>query len=156
MADDDCCPEFDPTPWDGKTFEWKDKKFIKASVFTFLCMPVKFGSVMRKLMKTIDTAGVGTPDYLGLSDHTSPWNMDIYVAVDGEIPGAANETISGKFFSKVYEGPFKNTRAWCKDFEAAAAEKKLDISKWYMWYTTCPKCAKKHGKNYVVIVGKIQ
>ncbi|MEI6680215.1 MAG: hydrolase [Mariniphaga sp.] len=22
----------------------------------------------------------------------------------------------------------------------------------YMWYTTCSKCAKKHGKNYVVIL----
>ena len=25
----------------------------------------------------------------------------------------------------------------------------------YMWYTTCPKCAKKYGKNYVVILGQI-
>ena len=66
MADDNCCPEFDPTPWDGKTFEWKDKKFSKASVFTFFYMPVNFGSVMRKLMKGIDAAGVGTPDYIGL------------------------------------------------------------------------------------------
>ena len=33
---------------------------------------------------------------------------------------------------------------------------KLNIGKWYMWYTTCPKCAKKYGKNYVVIVGQIQ
>ncbi|WP_369688185.1 hydrolase [Anaerophaga thermohalophila] len=23
-----------------------------------------------------------------------------------------------------------------------------------MWYTTCPKCAKKYGKNYVAIVGQ--
>ncbi|MCK7469725.1 MAG: 60S ribosomal export protein NMD3 [Desulfomicrobium escambiense] len=25
-----------------------------------------------------------------------------------------------------------------------------------MWYTTCPKCAKKYGKNYVAIVGAIE
>jgi hypothetical protein len=24
-----------------------------------------------------------------------------------------------------------------------------------MWYTTCPKCAKKYGKNYVVILAEI-
>ncbi|HZH72463.1 MAG TPA: hydrolase [Mariniphaga sp.] len=24
-----------------------------------------------------------------------------------------------------------------------------------MWYTTCPKCAKKYGRNFVVIVGKV-
>ncbi|MFA6436615.1 MAG: hydrolase [Candidatus Paceibacterota bacterium] len=27
--------------------------------------------------------------------------------------------------------------------------------KWYMWYTTCPKCAKVYGKNHVVIVGEV-
>jgi hypothetical protein len=36
-----------------------------------------------------------------------------------------------------------------------AKSKGLNITKEYMWYTTCPKCAKKYGKNYVVIVGKI-
>jgi hypothetical protein len=154
MADEECCPEFDPTPWNGKTFEWRDKKFIKAKVRTFLYMPLNFGGVMRKLMKAVETVGVNTPDYLALSDHTSPWNMDVHVAVDANVQGAANETISGTFFSKVYEGSFRNTKAWCNDFEAAAVEKRLSIDKWYMWYTTCPKCAKKYGKNYVVIVGK--
>ncbi len=24
-----CCPKFDPAPWDDKTFEWTNKKFIK-------------------------------------------------------------------------------------------------------------------------------
>jgi hypothetical protein len=80
--------------------------------------------------------------------------MDVYVAVDKEIPGMENITISGKFFSKVYEGPYKDTGKWCKDFEALVQSKNLSIKKWYMWYTTCPKCAKKYGKNYVVIIGK--
>jgi hypothetical protein len=156
VADDQCCPEFDPASWEGKTFEWKGKRFVKGKIRTFFYVPVTFGWVMRKLMKPIETAGVGTQDYMALSDHTSPWTMDIYVAVDEEVPGATNVAISGTFFSKVYEGPFKNTKAWIKDYEAAAAEKKLSIDKWYMWYTTCPKCAKKYGKNYVVIVGKIK
>ncbi|MEI6627571.1 MAG: hydrolase, partial [bacterium] len=48
-----------------------------------------------------------------------------------------------------------DTGKWCKDFDVYAKSKKLVIDKLYMWYTTCPKCAKKYGKNYVVIVGKI-
>jgi hypothetical protein len=24
-----------------------------------------------------------------------------------------------------------------------------------MWYTTCPKCAQKYGKNYVVIIAQV-
>ena len=60
----------------------------------------------------------------------------------------------GRFFSKVYEGPFKDTGKWCKDFQTRVDALKLGIAKWYMWYTTCPKCARKYGKNYVVVVAQ--
>ncbi len=93
-------------------------------------------------------------DGLALSDHTSKWNMDLYVAVDKEIAGTENVTLSGKFLSKVYEGNFKETGNWMKEFENYAKGKSLSISKMYMWYTTCPKCAEKYGKNYVVIVAR--
>jgi hypothetical protein len=64
--------------------------------------------------------------------------------------------LSGKFLSKVYEGPFKNTGKWCKDFEKYAESKNSKIKKWYMWYTTCPKCAKKYGKNYVAVIAQVE
>jgi len=99
--------------------------------------------------------GVQVPDWLCLSDHTSKWNMDLYLAVDKEVPGMENVQLSGKFLSKVYEGDFKNTGKWCSDFEKYLQEKNQVLEKMYMWYTTCPKCAKKYGKNYIVIMGKI-
>jgi len=151
----ECCPPFIPDPWDDKMFEWHDKKFIREKVFTFFYMPVNFGTAMRKLNKRVEEANAEMPDWLCLSDHTSKWNMDIYLAVDKEIPGAVNKTLSGNFFSKVYEGPFRDTSKWCKDYEEAAKNRSLKIKKWYMWYTTCPKCAKKYGKNYVVIISKV-
>ena len=153
--DHECCPEFHPAPWDGTTHEWAGKKFIKDKVFTLFYIPMNFGSVMKRVMGTLDKAGAATPDYMCLSDHTSKWNMDLYLAVDKEIPGADNTTLSGKFLSKVYEGPYKNTGNWCKDFASFAKDKGLSIKKTYMWYTTCPKCAKKYGKNYVAMVGQI-
>ncbi len=154
MQEDICCPEFDPAPWDGKIVEWNDKKFIKDRVFTFLYMPFGFGKVMRALDRQVRNAGATMPDRLCLSDHTSKWNMDVYLAVDKAIPDAQNVTLSGKFLCKVYEGPYKDTGKWCKDFEFFAKSKDQTIKKWYMWYTTCPKCAKKYGKNYVVFLGK--
>jgi len=155
MDETECCPEFDPTSWDGKTFEWKSKRFVKAKVRTFFYMPLNFGGVMKKLNAKVEKAGAKIPDWLCLSDHTSKWNMDLYLAVDKEVPDAENLTLSGKFLSKVYEGPYKDTGKWCKDFEAYVKGKGHDIKKWYMWYTTCPKCAKKYGKNYVVIMGRV-
>jgi hypothetical protein len=154
MEQDICCPKFDPAPWDEKTFEWRDKKFVKDRVKAFFNIPLNFGAVMVRLDKKLRAAGAMVPGNMGLSDHTSKWGMDVYVAVDKDIPDADNVTLSGDFFTKVYEGPFKDTGKWCKDFEALAKSRGLDIKKWYMWYTTCPKCAKKYGKNYVVLVGR--
>jgi hypothetical protein len=151
-----CCPRFDPEPWDQKAFDWKEKRFVKESVFTLFYMPVNFGSVMKKLDKQVRSAGGTILGGLCLSDHTSKWNMDVYVAVDREVPGAQNTSLSGRFASKVYEGSFKETGTWCKDFEQYAGSQALKIRKWYMWYTTCPRCAKKYGKNYVAVLAEVE
>ena len=150
-----CCPKFDPIPWDDKTFDWQNRNFIKDRVFTFLYMPFGFGKVMKKLDEKVTAAGATIPDNLCLSDHTSKWNMDLYLAVDKNIPEAENIQISGKFYSRVYEGPYKDTGKWHQDFVSACKSKGYITSKYYTWYTTCPKCAKKYGKNYVVIMAKI-
>ena len=151
-----CCPKFEPAPWDEKLLQWNDKRFIKAKVFTLFYMPMNFGKVMKRLDEKVRKADATMPDWLCLSDHTSKWNMNVYLAVDKEIEGTENVRLSGKFLSKVYEGPFKNTGKWCKDFEKYAEGKNLKIAKWYMWYTTCPKCAKKYGRNYVAVIAQVE
>ncbi|MEE4178538.1 MAG: hydrolase [Bacteroides sp.] len=151
----ECCPPFDPAPWMGTVHEWHDKIFIREKVRTFLYMPLNFGGVMRKAMSMIEIAGAKNPDYMVLSEHTSRWNMDVYLAVDREIPKADNFTLSGRYLSQVYEGPFRDTGKWMEDFKKFATEKELKTGKSYMWYTTCPKCAKKYGKNYVVVIGEV-
>jgi hypothetical protein len=152
----ECCPPFTPEPWDGKIIEWTNKKFIKDHVCTIFFMPMNFGKVMKRLDEKVRAASAAMPDYLCLSEHTSNWNMDLYLAVDKEIPNADNITLSGKYFSKVYEGPFGDTGKWCKDFDALAKKDGYTINKMFMWYTTCPKCAKKYGKNYTVIIGEVE
>jgi hypothetical protein len=149
-----CCPRFDPSIWDGKTFEWNNKKFIKDKVFTLFYMPMNFGPVMKRLYGLLQKAGAAAQEGMWLSDHTSKWNMDLYMAVDKQVDGAHNTTLSGNFLSKVYEGDFKDTGLWMKDFEIDGRNKGMSFRKMYIWYTTCPKCAKKYGKNYVAIVGQ--
>ncbi|MCL2480524.1 MAG: hypothetical protein FWF38_02320 [Spirochaetaceae bacterium] len=153
--DFDCCPPFDTVPWDNKILEWDNKKFVKDKVLTFFYIPLNFGCVIKRIMKKMTEAQVPSSEYLCLSDHTSKWNMDIYIAVDDIVGELQNVTMSGSFFSKVYEGNFKDTKKWCDDYKAHAEKIGLNISKTYMWYTTCPKCAKKYNKNYVVIIGQI-
>jgi hypothetical protein len=155
QKDFECCPPFNPEMWDDKIVQWEGKKFIKDKVCTFFYMPMNIGKVMSRLDTLVRKAGATVPDWLCLSDHTSKWNMDVYLAVDKEIEGATNLTLSGTYFSKVYEGPFKDTGKWCKNYEELAKQKGLSVKKWFMWYTTCPKCAKKYGKNYVVIMAEV-
>lgn len=152
----ECCPKFNPAFWDGKIFNWNNKKFIKDKVFTFFYMPINFGQVITRMMKKITSAKAECLDMICLSEHSSKWSMNIYLAVNKKITDAKNIMLSGTYLSKVYEGPFQDTSKWCKDYEEYTKSKKLKIKKWYMWYTTCPKCAKKYGKNYVVIFAEIE
>lgn len=153
---EECCPRFNKESWDGKIIEWNNKKFIKDKVFTIFNMPINFGSVMKRLDRNVRKENAATPDHLCLSDHVSKWSMDVYLAVDKEIKDADNVALNGRFLCKVYEGPFQDTGKWCDDFKKYAHDKNFEIKKWYMWYTTCPKCAKKYQKNYVVIIGQVK
>lgn len=155
-TEEECCPRFDPSLWEEKQFEWRNKRFIRDKVFTFLFIPLNFGQVMRRLDKIVTAAGATVPDNICLSEHSSKWKMNLLLAVDKEITGVENVTLNGHFFSKVYEGPFKDTAKWIADFSAAAQQHQLKIGRMFMWYTTCPKCAKKYGKNYVVIIAGVE
>lgn len=155
MEEKVCCPRINPKDWQEKEYNWTDKIFIKGKVFTFMFMPFNFGSVIAKLMNRVTEAKATTLQNICLSDHTSMWNMDIYIEVSKEIPGVENIKLSGQFLSKIYEGDFKDTGIWCKNFEEYITKTGKKLDKMYLWYTTCPKCAKKYGKNYTVIFGKI-
>ncbi len=155
IAETGCCPKFDPSLWDGKTFRWSNKKFVKDTVFTIFYMPLNFGSVITRLMNAITKSGARSPKSMCLSDHVSKWKMDIYVDTDKKVSGCKSITLSGKFIFKVYEGSFKDTGLWMDDFKKYLDQKGFTAKKTYMWYSTCPKCAKVYGKNYVVAVAKI-
>jgi len=151
-----CCPKFNPEPWDKKVVEWKDKKFIKDRAKTFMYIPINFGGAMTRLMKKLDDSGVKSTDMVVLSDHTSKWNMDLYLSVDERIENAENTKLSGKYLCKVYDGDFKDTGKWTEDFNKFTKDKGEKVKKLFMWYTTCPKCAKKYGHNYVVFVAEVE
>ena len=54
-----------------------------------------------------------------------------------------------------FEGPYKNTGQWCKQMAEWVRSKGKTIKRYFMYYTTCPKCAKQYGKNYVVILAEV-
>jgi hypothetical protein len=151
-----CCSRFDPEPWQEKELQWEGKLFVKDRVWCLFYMPMNFGKVMVRTMEKIDQASALTPQPpIALSDHTSPWNMDLYVEVSKEVPGANQARLSGTFLSKVFEGPFKQSRQWCQQMSKWVASKGKAIKRQFMYYTTCPRCAAHYGKNYVVILAEV-
>jgi hypothetical protein len=64
--------------------------------------------------------------------------------------------LSGTFLTKVFEGPFVEAPSWAAQMQAYVAGRGQTIQKLYFGYTTCPKCAKAYGKNYVVLFAKVQ
>lgn len=155
----ECCPKFDPTPWNELTLEWKDKLFIKKTIPTFLHMPIPgmFGSMVRTAWKQIEAANAKpeTKDFLWLCYDPTAWKSENYFHVTKEVPGVENVRLSGTFMTKVFEGPYSAVPTWIKEMEAYIASKGKKVQKLYFYYTTCPKCAKKYGKNYVVVFAQV-
>jgi hypothetical protein len=150
-----CCPKFNPELWNEKEITWKDKLFLKDHVKSIFHMPLNFGQIMTKNMEKIKIAGALNSESLMLSDEKSSWGSDIYIATSKEVPGAEMVKISGTFLSKVFEGPFQNIGKWMKEMEVFIKLKGKESKKIYFFYTTCPKCAKFYGKNYIVILVQI-
>jgi hypothetical protein len=155
LSDQICCPKFIPEPWEDKIIKWDKKRFIKDKVFTLFFIPINYGSAMTRLTKRAEDSGLKSKSFLCLSEHTSLWNMNLYLEVDKEVAGTENITLSGEYYCRVYEGDFSRTGEWSKDFDTTTKAKGYNIKKLYMWYTTCPECAKKYGKNYTVFIGQL-
>jgi len=150
-----CCEPFDSKPWEDKTIVWKDKLFVKDHVTSFLHIPINVGSKVVKNMELITKVQAKSPYQLMLFDENSLWGADIFIDVAKNVPGAQMATISGTFLTKVFEGPYQNEGKWIEEMKQYVEKKGKSLKKMYFSYTTCPKCAKAYGKNYVVLFAQI-
>jgi len=154
-----CCPEFDPELWQGKEINWQNKSFIRGTVPQFLHIPLPgvFGKAVSRLWQQIENAGARPEDrdFLMLTSETSPWKGEIYLSTTREVPEAENVKLSGNFLTRVFDGPYNAVPKWIKEMEGFLAGRNKTASNYFFYYTTCPKCAKKYGHNYVVVFARI-
>ncbi len=150
-----CCDPFNPEPWQDKEITWQDKLFVKDHVTSFFHIPLDMGKKVVKNMKLIEAASAKASEQLMLTDEKSLWGADIYIEVAKEVSGAQMSTLSGRFLTKVFEGPYQNAGKWAQEMKQYVSSKNYSLKKLYFAYTTCPKCAKAYGKNYVVLFAKV-
>ena len=83
----------------------------------------------------------------GLAEH--------FFAVDKDVEGEEMTTLSGDFITRVFEGPYRNVKNLAHDLEVAATAMGKTAKRVFFYYTTCPKCAKAYGENYIVGVAEV-
>ena len=149
-----CCPEFKPKPWDEKEIKWDGKFFVKDTIISAFHIPLNFKSVVEKNVKKIDTAKSGTKNPVIVVDELSPFHSHIYISVTKPVADCNDVKLTGQFLSKVFEGPYSKMKSYIKEMNEYVKSKGKITKKNYFFYPTCPKCSKKYGKNYTVILAE--
>ncbi|MDE2680953.1 MAG: hypothetical protein OSB29_06280 [Verrucomicrobiota bacterium] len=71
------------------------------------------------------------------------WKSGVYISVADKLPGADNVQLRERFLSRVSEGHPRH------------GEKNETLKRQLFYYTTCSKCAKAYGENYVVLLAEV-
>lgn len=152
-----CCAIPDIPSWQDKEHIFDNEKFIKMQTKSFLYMPLNMSKIM-KLLDNIATAADAKPkpeQAMVLSHDISPWRAEHLYRVTKQVEGQATLVLNGTYISKVFTGPYNNAKKWYKQMHSFANQKNKTIKTLYMFYTTCPKCAKHYGNNYVIGLAEV-
>ncbi|MDX8354938.1 hydrolase [Cognatiyoonia sp. IB215182] len=151
-----CCPRFNPVGWDNQHLHFEDKKFLRATTRAAMHIPWNMGQVFTRVQGHIEEVDAVDPSReIVLSRDVSAWEAEHFFAVDKDVPGEEMTTLSGDFITRVFEGPYRRAKDFAHDMEIAAKALGKTAKSVYFFYTTCPKCAKTYGENYMVGVVEI-
>ncbi len=150
-----CCAPFDPSIWQQKEIVWHEKQFVTEEVRCVFYVPINMGAHVLRNQPLIEAAKAAPPQPLILSDNASLWRARLYIEVTGPVPGAQMATLSGTFLTRVYEGSYRKAGKWVADMKRYVIDQQRTLDKLYFGYTACPRCAKAYGKNYVVLLAKL-
>lgn len=151
-----CCPRFNPEGWDDRTLRFRRKPFLRATTRSVMHIPIDMGRVFSRVQDRVREAGAYDPqNFIVLSRDLSAWKAEHLFSVPGPVAGEEMTTLSGDFVTRVFEGPYRQVKSWDAEMRNLVAAKGGAPSDVYFFYTTCPKCARAYGKNYVVGVARL-
>lgn len=148
------CKPFIPLDFQDKELVWVDKLFIKDNVVSFCHVHLNMWSIINKNLKKI-WISENQHDYkLILTDEKSLFGTDIYFEIWDKVKYKNTVKISWIFHTKVFEWSFRNIQKWKEEMIQYLDWKWKKASEIYYFFTTCPSCARKYWKNYVVLFAK--
>lgn len=151
-----CCPRFCPEPWRNQQLHFDNKPFVRASTVSLFHIPLNMGLTFARTWEAIKAAHADNGAFLVLSHDDSAWHAEHLFAASKDVPGADMVHLSGEFMTKVFEGPYGNARKWYAEMEHYVQQAGKQLDTMFFFYTTCPRCAKHYGHNYVVGIAKVR
>jgi len=150
---------FDATRWNEQVFTWENKKFIRATIPQILHYPLPgiIRRIMRKMWKQATEAGAQPEreDFLMLAYDRSHWKCELYMPVKDTVPGADNVLLSGRYFTKVFDGPFSLVPKFTNDMDILLANREMLAKRYFFYSASCPLCARKVATDKIVAFAEI-
>lgn len=146
-----CCPPFDPAHWDRQEVTFRNKCFVRAITHSVMHIPVDSSRVFPRVLKKIHRPGGAVcARPLVLSRDLSPWRAEHFFATDTPVPDEEMTTLSGRFLTRVFEGPYREARLWHIQMEDHARAQGHTPRTVLFHFATCPRCATLYGENHAV------
>lgn len=151
-----CCPRFNPMGWDNQNLHFENKRFARATTRSILHIPLNMGHVFTRVQQHIEDANAADPaKEIVLSRDISASEGEHFFAVTKDVPDEEMTTMSGDFITRVFEGPYRHIKNHEHDMRIAAKAMGKTAKDVFFFYTTCPRCAKAYGENYMVGFARI-
>jgi hypothetical protein len=151
-----CCPRFKPEGWDDAELHFQDKLFVCTKTKSVAHIPLNMAAVFRKTFKAIEDADAHSDeDFIVMSRDRSAWSAEHLFSVKREVPGQEMVRLNGDFLTTVFEGPYNEVPRWHEQAVQKVKARGKETDKVFFFYTTCPRCAKTYGKNYVIAVAQV-
>jgi hypothetical protein len=151
----ECCPRFKPEGWNEQQLHFDAKPFVRVETRSLFHIPVNMGSVFSETFEQLlQEHAIDEHQSIILSRDLSAWKSEHLFAITSSLaitdPNQELVHLSGDFYTKVFEGPYKNAPQWYEQLKDQVKSLGKQPKEIYFFYTTCPKCAQYYGKNYVV------
>ena len=157
---DVCCLQFEPEKWDDVQHTWNEKSFLMDTVpeIFHIPLPGTYAKAIGRMWKKAQDAGAApdVKDFLLLAHDPTAFKSKLYMSVKKEVAGGRNLKLSGTFLSKVFEGPYSDVGKCIDQMNQFLEAGEMKAKKHYVYFPYCPKCAKKYGHNYIVVMSEVQ
>jgi hypothetical protein len=103
-----CCTKFNSDGWDGRNLHFQDKRMVRAMTMSAFHLPLNMGPVFARVPRHIERSDAFDPDdHVVLSRAISPWTGETLLSVRKPVEQEKMTTLSGDFFTKVFEGRYR-------------------------------------------------